>query len=45
MRTFLQMLVIGAALAVGAATAASAATATDPAIGTWKLNVAKSKFD
>jgi hypothetical protein len=44
MRAFLQMLVIGAVFAVGAASAASAATATDPAIGTWKLNVAKSKF-
>jgi hypothetical protein len=44
MRTLLRMLVVGAVLAVGAATAASAATATDPAIGTWKLNVDKSKF-
>ena len=41
MRTFLQMLVIGAALAAGAVVAA---TAADPAIGTWKLNVAKTKF-
>jgi hypothetical protein len=31
-------------LAVGAAAVASAAGAPDPVVGTWKLNLAKSKF-
>ena len=44
MRTFLRTLVIGTVLAVGAATVASAASAADPAIGTWTLNLEKSKF-
>jgi len=38
------MLVIGSVLAVGGASVALAATAADPAVGTWKLNVDKSKF-
>ena len=44
MRTWLRMLVFGTVLAVGGASVALAATAADPAVGTWKLNVEKSKF-
>src|ERR1700680_5202157 len=44
MRTLLRMLVVGTVLAVGGASVALAATAADPAVGTWKLNVEKSKF-
>ena len=43
MNSFLQSLVMGLAFALGAATVASAAGA-DPAIGTWTLNLEKSKF-
>jgi hypothetical protein len=43
MRLLLQALVMGAMLAAGA-TAVSAATTADAAIGTWKLNIDKSKF-
>jgi hypothetical protein len=44
MRTLLRMLVVGTVLAVGGASVALAATAADPAVGSWKLNVEKSKF-
>jgi hypothetical protein len=43
MRTLLRMLVVGTVLAVGAAGVALAAT--DVAVGTWKLNLDKSKFN
>lgn len=42
MHTFLRTILIGAALAVGAA--AVTVAATDPLIGTWTLNLEKSKF-
>src|SRR5450759_1342123 len=45
MRTLLRMFVIGAVLAIGAAGVVLAATAPDPAVGTWKLNLEKSKFN
>jgi hypothetical protein len=41
----IQTLIIGTLLAVGAGTVASAADAPDPIVGTWKLNVDKSKYD
>jgi len=44
MNRFFCMLVVGAVLAVGIGATAVAASAPDPAIGTWTLNVAKSKF-
>ena len=44
MNRFLQPLTLGFALVLGAATVASAAERADPAIGTWTLNVDKSKF-
>jgi hypothetical protein len=44
MNRFFSMLVVGAVLAVGIGATAVAASAPDPAIGTWTLNVAKSKF-
>jgi hypothetical protein len=44
MNRFFSMLVVGAVVAVGIGTTAVAASAPDPAIGTWTLNVAKSKF-
>jgi opacity protein-like surface antigen len=44
MRSLFRTLLIGTVLAVGGAAAASAADATDPVVGTWKLNVAQSKF-
>ena len=43
MRKFLTCAFVGALLAIGSA-AIVAAPAADPAIGKWKLNVAKSKF-
>lgn len=45
MHTLLRLLVVGTVLAVGSASVASAATAADPAVGTWKLNLEKSKFN
>jgi hypothetical protein len=42
MNKFLQMLTLGFVFALGATTVASAAD--DPAIGTWTLNLDKSKF-
>lgn len=44
MNTFLQTLTMGFVLAVGAASVASAADRADPVIGTWTLNLEKSKF-
>jgi hypothetical protein len=44
MNTFLRMLIVGTVLGVGVAGVAAAAGA-DPIDGTWKLNVAKSKFN
>ena len=41
MHSIVKMLIVGTVLASGAVVAAPAA---DPLIGTWKLNVAKSKF-
>jgi hypothetical protein len=35
---------VGAVLAIGTGAVIAAAPAADPAIGTWKLNLAKSKF-
>ena len=43
MKRILTTAFVGALLAIGSA-AIVAAPAADPAIGTWKLNVAKSKF-
>jgi len=44
MQTFFRTILIGATLAVGAAAVASAAGKTDPVVGTWTLNLEKSKF-
>jgi hypothetical protein len=44
MHTFLRTLFIGTVLAVGGVAEVSAATA-DPFVGTWTLNVEKSKFN
>jgi hypothetical protein len=43
MKQFLTSVLAGALLAIGS-TAVVAAPAADPVVGTWKLNVAKSKF-
>ena len=45
MNTFLKSLLVGAVVAVGSASVASAAGSADPAVGTWTLNLAKSKFN
>jgi hypothetical protein len=39
------MLVVGTVLAIGGTAVASAAGAADPVVGTWKLDLAKSKFN
>jgi hypothetical protein len=44
MNRFLQTLTLGFVFALGATTVASAADRADPAIGTWTLNLDKSKF-
>ena len=44
MNRFLQTLTLGFVFALGATTVASAADRPDPAIGTWTLNLDKSKF-
>jgi len=44
MNSFLQTLTLGLVVALGAATVASAADRPDPVIGTWTLNLDKSKF-
>ena len=44
MNSFIRTLLVGTVLALGVTAVASAAGATDPVVGTWVLNVAKSKF-
>jgi len=44
MNRLFSMLVVGTALSVVSGAAAFAASTADPAIGTWTLNVEKSKF-
>lgn len=44
MQARFKTLFVGALLAVSAATVIAAPPASDPAIGTWKLNLEKSKF-
>jgi len=44
MNKFLRTLVIGTLLSIGVSAVASAAAAPDPIIGSWTLNVAKSRF-
>jgi hypothetical protein len=45
MSRFLQLSLIGVMLAYCGGTAALSANEADPVLGTWKLNLAKSKFD
>jgi hypothetical protein len=44
MNSFIRKLLVGTVLALGITAVASGAGATDPVVGTWVLNVAKSKF-
>ena len=44
MNSFLKSVLVGTVLALGAGSVAVAAGAADPVVGTWVLNVAKSKF-
>lgn len=44
MNKLIRSLAIGAMLAFGVTAAATPADATDPVIGTWKLNLEKSKY-
>ncbi len=44
MKKFLKMLVVGTIIAAGCGMAAGAAESPDPVVGTWALNLAKSKF-
>jgi hypothetical protein len=44
MHKFLQMLAVGLVFVLGATATASAAGAADPVIGTWTINLEKSKF-
>jgi len=44
MHALFRTILLGTALAAGCVTAASAAAAPDPVIGSWTLNVEKSKF-
>jgi len=44
MKKFLKMLVVGTIIAAGCGMAAVAADSPDPVVGTWTLNLAKSKF-
>jgi hypothetical protein len=44
MNKFLKMLVVGTIIAAGCGMAAGAAESPDPVVGTWALNLAKSKF-
>lgn len=44
MQTTFRNLLVGAILALGASVALAAAPAADPVIGSWTLNLAKSKF-
>lgn len=45
MRTILRALLVGTVVAFGVSVVASAADAADPIVGTWTLNLAKSKFN
>ena len=45
MRQFAKQCLFTTALALGLCAVVAAASAPDPAIGTWTLNVTKSKFD
>jgi hypothetical protein len=45
MKTMLRALLIGSVVAFGASTAVFAGDAADPVVGTWKLNLEKSKFN
>jgi len=44
MNTFFKSLLVGTVLAFGATSVVSAAGAADPVVGTWELDVAKSRF-
>jgi type IV secretory pathway VirJ component len=44
MKRALQMLLVGAVIAAGVGALARAADATDSVVGTWTLNLAKSKY-
>jgi hypothetical protein len=44
MRTFFRTLLIGTVLAIGGTAVVAVADTSDPVVGTWKLNLAKSKF-
>ena len=44
MKTILQALLVGTVVAFGSGAVALAGDAADPVVGTWKLNVEKSKF-
>jgi hypothetical protein len=44
MQTILKTLLVGVVLALGTSAVVADSQAADPAIGTWKLNLAKSKF-
>lgn len=44
MQTLFRTLLLGTVLAIGGTAVASAGSATDPVVGTWKLDLAKSKF-
>jgi hypothetical protein len=44
MKKFLRMLIVGTVIAAGCGAAAGAADSPDPVVGTWTLNLAKSKF-
>ena len=44
MKKFLKMFVVGTIIAAGCGAAAGAAESPDPVVGTWTLNLAKSKF-
>jgi hypothetical protein len=44
MHTVLRLLIVGVVLGIGGVATVSADAAADPIDGTWKLNVAKSKF-
>jgi hypothetical protein len=44
MNKFVRLMTIGALFVLGATATASAATSADPVIGTWTLNLEKSKY-
>ena len=45
MNTFLKTLLVGAVVTIGCSSVAWASESADPAVGTWTLNLAKSKFN